>query len=376
MHRGCLFAATFFVAGLGSPWAETTASLRLAPVRAITVEGTFETDDGTPPARDLSGIACRPAPNASAQRLCLVVNDGDRFAQFATIQDGHLIVGATVPLIGGKPSPSTLGAKHQALACLEGEAHFTDLDGEAVAYAAPYFYIVGSHGCSRRNKYHPSRFILARVRVNEQGRVVDEAGHEPASPEDALTFVETTYRLADVLRAAEPIGAHFGKDLRANGVNVEGLAVVNGTLYVGLRAPSLDGTAYVVSAEVNALFSREDAPSPPKLGVIPLALGANTGIRDLAPLGDGRLLVLAGPAQDQTGVAYALYAAEPRVGGRLTRLATLDDIGQDCKPSPRTQAGNPEAVLPLGMDEDRLQVLILFDGLPNGAPCEYIVPLR
>ena len=373
MHRGCFFAATFFVAGLGSPWAETAASRRLAPVRAITVEGTFETDDGTPPARDISGIACRPAPDGAAQRLCVVVNDGDRFAQLATIQDGRLFVGATVPLIGDQPPPSTLGAKQQALACSEGEARFTDLDGEAVAYAAPYFYIVGSHGCSRRNKYHPSRFILARVRVNEQGRVVDEAGHEPASPEDALTFVETTHRLADVLRAAEPIGAHFGKDLRANGVNVEGLAVVNGTLYAGLRAPSLGGTAYVVSTEVNALFSREDAPPSPRPGVIPLALGQDTGIRDLAPLGDGQLLVLAGPAQDQTGVAYALYAAEPRVGGRLTRLATLDEVGQDCRPSPRTQAGNPETILPLSMDEDRLAGLILFDGLPNGGPCEYTI---
>jgi hypothetical protein len=110
MHRECLFAATFFVAGLGSPWAETTASLRLAPVRAITVEGTFETDDGIPPARDISGIACRPAPNGSAQRLCLVVNDGDRFAQFATIQDGRIVVGSTVALIGNKPFPLTLGS--------------------------------------------------------------------------------------------------------------------------------------------------------------------------------------------------------------------------------------------------------------------------
>jgi hypothetical protein len=154
MHREYLFAATFFVAGLGSPWAETTASLRLAPVRAITVEGTFETDDGTPPARDISGNACRPAPDGSAPLLCLVVNDGDRFAQFATVQDGRLVVNATVALIGDKPSPSTLGAKPQALACSEGEASFTDLDGEAVAYATPYFYVIGSHGCSRRNRSH------------------------------------------------------------------------------------------------------------------------------------------------------------------------------------------------------------------------------
>jgi len=217
--------------------------------------------------------------------------------------------------------------------------------------------------------------LLARVRVNEQGHVVDEAGREPASPEGDLRLVETTYRLGDVLRATEPVDAHFGEDLGANGVNVEGLAIMDGTLYAGLRAPSLDSTAFIVSTPVDALFSREGLARPPAI-VIPLSLGKDAGIRDLAPLEDGRLLILAGPAQDQVDVAYALYAAEPRPGGSLTRLATLDDVGQNCKPSPRREAGNPEAILPLGVDEGRLRVLVLFDGLPNGAPCEYSIPLK
>ena len=33
-------------------------------------------------------------------------------------------------------------------------------------------------------------------------------------------------------------------------------------------------------------------------------------------------------------------------------------------------------ILPLGMDEGRLWVLMLLDGLPNGSPCEYTVPIR
>src|SRR3954463_1326886 len=110
MHRAVLLAALLFIAGSCVTWAKD-APPRLAPIRAVTIEGTFYTDDGTPPARDISGIACRPPPNASAQRLCVVVNDGDRFAQLTTIQGGRLIVGATVPLIGNQPSPSTLGAK-------------------------------------------------------------------------------------------------------------------------------------------------------------------------------------------------------------------------------------------------------------------------
>src|SRR3954452_15928885 len=107
--------------------------------------------------------------------------------------------------------------------------------------------------------------------------------------------------------------------------------------------------------------------------VIPLALGRDAGIRDLAPLPDGRILVLAGPAQDQLEVHFALFALDLREG-RFTRLATLDDPQGICTPGPRAISGKPEAVLPLGLDEDCFRVLILSDSLPNGAPCEYRVP--
>jgi hypothetical protein len=60
----------------------------------------------------------------------------------------------------------------------------------------------------------------------------------------------------------------------------------------------------------------------------------------------------------------------------VTRLATLDDVGPNCTPGARAGAGKPEAILPLGTDEDRLRVLVLFDGLPNGSPCEYSVSMR
>src|SRR3954464_2721240 len=93
--------------------------------------------------------------------------------------------------------------------------------------------------------------------------------------------------------------ARFGRDLEPNGLNLEGLAVVGGMLYAGLRAPSLDGSAFIVSTDVEPLFT-PDTPLVPR--VIPLALGRDTGIRDLALLPDGRLLVLAGPAQDQLDV--------------------------------------------------------------------------
>ena len=87
---------------------------------------------------------------------------------------------------------------------------FGELDGEAVAFAAPYYYVVGSHGCSRKKgEFRASSFILARLSDDQQGGV------------------ETTFRLTDVLRHASTVSAYFGKDLNGdNGLNIEGLAVV------------------------------------------------------------------------------------------------------------------------------------------------------
>ena len=111
--RGLL--AGLLAASLGSAAAEAPAPT-VSPVqttgtprRAFAVEGTFQTADH-PPARDLSGIACKPAPEGAAQRLCLVVNDRERFAQIATLADGRIIPGPTVTLIGDQPSETTVDA--------------------------------------------------------------------------------------------------------------------------------------------------------------------------------------------------------------------------------------------------------------------------
>jgi hypothetical protein len=66
--------------------------------------------------------------------------------------------------------------------CSAGNGKFKDLDGEAVAYANSYFYVAGSHGCSRNSfKFHPSAFLLVRLPV-------DETGHKAGEP-------QATYRI-------------------------------------------------------------------------------------------------------------------------------------------------------------------------------------
>jgi hypothetical protein len=308
------------------------------------------------PANDISGIACVPA--GSGLRHCLLVNDENAGAQFVSIEGTTITPGPEIRLVGASPSAETLGAAPTEHRCSEGKGRFFELDGEGVAYAAPYFYVIGSHGCSRRgSKFKPSAFVLARIRFDGSS---PPTGREP---------VETTYRFSDALRGAGTVGAFFAVDLqsrpkgaRSRGLNVEGVAVIDGTLYAGLRAPTLDGEAFLVTATVDALFApgHEALRAAPK--VIPIATGKRTGIRDLTPMPDGRLLILTGPAQEQE-VGYGLMTFDPRSGaatpvGRLPELREAEDEGK------------AEAIALL--EPGRL--LTFFDSLPNGAPRVYALP--
>ncbi|MFL5252099.1 MAG: hypothetical protein ACJ8AI_04270, partial [Rhodopila sp.] len=107
-----------------------------------------------------------------------------------------------------------------------------------------------------------------------------------------------------------------------------------------------------------------------KATVVPLELGEHVGIRDLALLRPGLLLMLSGPAQEQTSIPYALHTVDMATGNKLTTLGTLQPVVEGDKP------GKAEALLVLAADADRARVVVLFDSLPNGGAREYSVPLR
>lgn len=111
--------------------------------------------------------------------------------------------------------------------------------------------------------------------------------------------METTYRLSEALAAAPQVQQYFTRDLTsANGHNIEGLAIVDGKLFAGLRAPTLDGNAFIVTVDVGKLFDGTAAINRGDVHTISVKLGFDRGIRDLARLNGGQLLILSGPAQE------------------------------------------------------------------------------
>jgi hypothetical protein len=322
-----------------------------------------------PVATDMSGMACVPPQGDT--RNCLAINDENKGAQFAALRNDRLVVGKFIPLIVDEDDPRPFGSRPHETCGEEGE--FKNLDGEGVAYAEPFFYVVGSHGCSRRkNKFELSSFILARIRVDSRGRPVDTAGRV-LGEEEFSKAVQTTYRVSDWLQRAKGVKNFFAENLEEeDGLNIEGVAVHGDRIWFGLRAPvkkaAKDGEkfkkrAFVVGGDVADLFEPGDKPSKVKPEVAFFDLDER-GIRDLAVLADGRLLVLAG-APNGDEVLFKLFIADPKTN-KAKLIGTLAEVlgmveGEWVR-------GKAESVTLLDVKAGVAQAVILFDGLENGKP--------
>lgn len=352
-------ALTLLAVMAGGADAQEPAPVALKP---MALEGAFIGKKKSEPAVDISGIACMPPRDM--RRICLVINDENRNAQFAAIENDRLLVGQSIDLIGNKPDPRFLGSP-PAIKC-RADGDFKDLDGEGVAYAEPYFYLVGSHGCSRNaGELRLSSFLLTRVRVDREGRPADSHG-KPVPAGDPRHAVETSWRASDLLASAGKAGAFFAKDLEsANGLNIEGLAVDGETIWFGLRAPvdKDTGEAFLVRGSVADLFRDGHDRAKVFHDILPLRLDG-LGIRDLATLPGRRLLVLAGAAHGPE-VPFKLFLVDP-ASRAVKPVGTLPAV--EGQVEGKKKVGKAEAVTALAATPERASIVVLFDGLVDGAP--------
>lgn len=347
MQSPALLSVTAAIALLLSAFPSPATPLKRE--RKIEASADFTGKPPDKPAKDVSGLACLPPDDG--ERRCLLANDENIVAQFATLRGKRIKPDKTIALIGDKPLAATLGAT-PSVACAKPGA-FGEFDSEGVAYAAPYFYVVGSHGCSRNTgEFRLSSFHLARIKVDAAGK--------PEGP------AELTYRLSDALRQAGAAGAFLGRDLMsADELNIEGLAVVGDRLWAGLRAPAPGDRAVLVGTSVSALF----APGHRSLGAAPEIItfdaGKGRGIRDLAALADGRLIALVGPRQEED-VPYGLILVDPRQPVAARELGELR----------QKRNAKAEVVTLLAETGDGVSLLIGYDGKKNGDFEEYRLPLQ
>lgn len=302
-----------------------------------TVSGHFG-PEGTV-SEDVSGLACDWQRGGESMR-CLAIEDEGDSAQWTSYNGTVLAAGQRFGLLEGG---ETLGSSPRNI-CGDYDPESREVDGEAAAFSDGVFYVAGSHGCARQsNDLRPPSYIVARI-----------APDEPTGPiVPGSVAISTSYRLSQMMRQDAALAPYFGASLYdANGLNIEGLVVEGDRMIFGLRAPSVNGNAYLFETSATALFSRQIVGSGRSIAV---PLGRDTGIRDLAFLPDGRLLILSGPAQDQD-VPYRIHLRA--TDGTLSTLATLDPAG----------SSKPEAIAIVGLESRTLSLLLLFDGAADGAP--------
>ena len=292
--------------------------------------------------KDASGIAC--AAPQGFPRSCVVIDDNSQAAQFVTVNDGNIVAGAPIPLIDNSFEDKAL-----------------ELDGEGVAFADGFYYVIGSHG-HPRDSDHKLDPVKDAAKIKARIAAASQIVRFRLGPDGTASAIERTAKLRTVMAAEPMLAPYLDRRLENNGLTIEGIAIRQGRILVGFREPALsNGRAAVLSVAIDGLFGN----APPDARLYRLPLGEGRGVRDLAMFGDD-VLVLAGPAMADPGPAaiYGWDGASEDV--RLLKdLAVL--VGKD-------GTRKAEALLPLDESPSGLRVLILFDNEKEGAPAAITIP--
>jgi hypothetical protein len=274
---------------------------------------------------NISGAAC----TANGARVCLAVNDRSNFAQFFALGIRRIRPEVVIPL---QP------AQH-------GNLTFSSVDAEGAAFDGDHFYVVGSHG-------------QASPLSDEAGFLAFRFRFDPAKPPTLsnIPHVDRSVRLRDAIEQAAQSGL-FGSTLfRPQVFDIEGVAVRDGKMFIGFRAPSPNAGPFIMTVAADAIFGTGNLI----VNVRPLNLGQGIGIRDLVKISTG-ILVLTGPTADE--------AAAPSLFHLNDSTGAVSLLGNIVAPTDR----KAETLLVLQEDPEFLRFLLMFDGVANGGPIEYFV---
>jgi len=204
-------------------------------------------------------------------------------------------------------------------------AQHEEIDIEGLAYAGHYLWFVGSHSWKRKKpkpkktdienierltklESEANRYILGRIPLID-GELLPSCPH-PENQNEQLSSAKLylTHRgnlLMDALASDLHLGAFVEATIpgKENGFDIEGLAIYQNRIFLGLRGPVLRGWAVMLEIELEdiglgrLLLKKVGQKKPYKKHFIYLN---GLGIRDLCWDGED-LLILAGPTMDLDG---------------------------------------------------------------------------
>lgn len=208
-----------------------------------------------------------------------------------------------------------------------------DVEGLAL-HENKYLWLIGSHSLARKKpkkkhspekqirrltkvKEDPNRYVLARIPLKQDGATGNYElcsscpdANDPSKAVHAAQLIsaEKGNQLVEVFAKDDHFKNFMNIPGKDNGFDIEGLAIHNEQIFIGMRGPVLRGWAIIVEIQVEDVADGYFQLKPDSLGRLYkkhfLHL-EGMGIRDLRVRKDG-LLILAGPTMDLDGT-IAVY---------------------------------------------------------------------
>lgn len=230
-----------------------------------------------------------------------------------------------------------------------------DIEGIAADPAEHCYYVTGSHGVGKKKgEFEASRASVFKIPTDPTTGAIKTEGIQRAS---LMPWLEQNGTFKDYTK----------KPLQLNGFNIEGLTFHGGKLYFGIRGPNVQGNTYVIETTPASLFSG----SLPECTIHTLPVGETRGIRELAAVRDGFIVLTGNASAEATkkfptsqarmdDKVFDLFLWQPGKSPALSSIGVLPKTG-----------GKAEAILVLEDAPAHVDILMLFDGAPDGGPQTY-----
>jgi hypothetical protein len=236
-----------------------------------------------------------------------------------------------------------------------------EMDIEGLAAEGNTIYVLGSHS-SKRNKVKEDKSYKKNRKTFSDSKIDDERNRDwlyrltMDSQGDEITKERITLR--KIIKKDTVLKTFADIPSKENGVDIEGLAVKDGCLYLGFRGPVFRENY------VPVMKLKFDDPKD-TYELLYLKLDGR-GIRAMTSVSDG-FLIVAGPVGDGPA-SYQLYHWDGQdiIPGKDRKSANLGQIrllGEIHPP----QDGKAEGVVVLQQNDTKYQLLIVYDGAKNKA---------
>ena len=238
-----------------------------------------------------------------------------------------------------------------------------ELDIEGIAVEGEYIYVVGSHSSKRKRVKADKSYKKNRKTFNHKN-IEDESNRDwlyrlKVNAQMQLTE-NKAITLREIIQKNKVLKTFSQIPDKENGIDIEGIAVVDDWIYVGFRGPVFRNN-YVPVLKLKF----DDAENSASLLWVNFGGG---GIRDMAKVDDG-FLIISGPVGDEPG-AYSVHhwdgrdmiPGKKREQAEIGRMIKLGEID-----SP--EGGKAEGILVLEeTDIGSYKFMVIFDGVKNGSP--------